>query len=670
MIAADKKVNKNASLSIPVLVDSAADESEIRAALDRIVLDSLPAVCMGLGVLFALIAVSNLLLLPETVPPLTAAMMAALAELTAVILLVMYGVLVRRPVSPAFAHPLAALIAGLVLVNILVNIYSTGDALQTLNLVLLIVGAGFLLLSPYWLAVLILFTISGWSLLVWTLDPSRVWQNYYISLLSAVVLSLIIHIARVRSQRAAELLRRENIRSRAELAEVLVSTEEAQRSLATSMAVGQRISSILDLDSLLNQVADLIQIRFGGSFVGIFLVDESQEWLAARAGTGEDGRRLVREGLRFPIGGEGLVSLAAQKRRPVWSADVALDPLCDRDSALPGARSELAMPLEIGLSLLGVLVIQSEEQDAFKVDDIPFLQTLADQVAIAIQNAQLYQKITSFNQELEDKVRQRTEDLEAAYHELERLDRTKSDFIGVASHELRTPLTVVHGYCQMLLDDPSVRQNPLHQQLVQGIYAGSQRLNEIVGSLLDTARIESRILQLHKGPVIIHSLIENVAGNLRKHIEERSQVLVLGNLKSLPTIQADPDALRKVFHNLLVNAVKYTPDGGAITIESQCFRSQEEGEASAVEIIVSDTGIGIDPSLHELIFSKFYQTGEVSMHSSSKMKFKGGGPGLGLAIARGIVEAHGGRIWVESPGHDEESLPGSRFHVVLPLRSG
>jgi signal transduction histidine kinase len=128
-------------------------------------------------------------------------------------------------------------------------------------------------------------------------------------------------------------------------------------------------------------------------------------------------------------------------------------------------------------------------------------------------------------------------------------------------------------------------------------------------------------------------------------------------------------ALQKVFYHLLINAIKYTPDGGKITISGR----QAEPNASdlprgGVEIIVSDTGIGIDSRFHELIFAKFYQTGELELHSSGKTKFKGGGPGLGLAIARGIVEAHHGRIWVESPGYDEVKCPGSQFHVILPLR--
>jgi signal transduction histidine kinase/putative methionine-R-sulfoxide reductase with GAF domain len=836
MIASETKLNQAASLQSELFSGSDINEAEVRSALNQVVKQNLPPVCMVLGVLYALLAVSHLLLLPKTVPPSTVALMAALAEVTALVLLIIYLVLTRWPISEKWAHPIGAFIALLVLGNSLINIYFTEDPLQTLTLVLLIIGAGFLFLSPYWLTVIILTTLSGWSAVVWALDPLRVWENYAIPLVSAILLALIIHIARIRSQRDTEILRRDNARRKTELEAVLTSTEAAQRYLATSMAIGQRITSILDLDILLNQVADLIKERFGGNYVGIFLIDDSQEYLVARAGTGEVGRRLVREGFRLKVGAEGIIGWVAEKRRPAWVDEVALDPRYYALESVNDTRSELALPLEMGMTLLGVLDMQSERPAAFKEDDVPFLQTMADQVAIAIQNAslfqveksrrrlaeilysvgralsgtlmleevlglilshmneivgydraavmlrldgeletaasrgfplvtqqqrisikaddvfqeisrtqrplhladvslradweqvedlpparawlgvplihsdevigmlsltreslspfspdeislsamfasqaaialhnaRLYEQITSFNQALEEKVGQRTEDLEAAYHELERLDKTKSDFIGVASHELRTPITVVHGYCQMLLDDPAIKQNTLHQQLVQGIMSGSTRLNEIVGSLLDTAKIDSRALQLHAVPVVMHTLIDHVSSGLKKAFDERQQKLVIGfeELRALPTIHADPDALRKVFYHLLVNAIKYTPDGGTITISSRVYSGGSDGsEMSAIEVIVRDTGIGIDPNLQELIFTKFYQTGEVAMHSSSKIKFKGGGPGLGLAIARGIVEAHSGRIWAESRGHDEENLPGSEFHVVLPVRN-
>jgi signal transduction histidine kinase len=123
-----------------------------------------------------------------------------------------------------------------------------------------------------------------------------------------------------------------------------------------------------------------------------------------------------------------------------------------------------------------------------------------------------------------------------------------------------------------------------------------------------------------------------------------------------------------VFYHLLSNAIKFTPDGGKINVSGQVLYTPEEQPVeSGVELVVSDTGIGIDPSMQEVIFTKFYQTGELALHSSGRTKFKGAGPGLGLAIAKGIVEAHSGRIWVESPEHDEIRCPGSQFYVFLPV---
>jgi signal transduction histidine kinase len=134
-------------------------------------------------------------------------------------------------------------------------------------------------------------------------------------------------------------------------------------------------------------------------------------------------------------------------------------------------------------------------------------------------------------------------------------------------------------------------------------------------------------------------------------------------------IEADTAGVRKVFYHLIVNAIKYTPDSGSVRVWGRPLELEGVRPGRGwVEIVISDTGIGIDPSAQELIFAKFYQTGEVASHSSGISKFKGGGPGLGLAITRGIIEAHGGRVWAESPGHDEVHCPGSHFHVVLPLQ--
>jgi signal transduction histidine kinase len=124
---------------------------------------------------------------------------------------------------------------------------------------------------------------------------------------------------------------------------------------------------------------------------------------------------------------------------------------------------------------------------------------------------------------------------------------------------------------------------------------------------------------------------------------------------------ADEERLYQALRNVVANAIKYTPDGGEIIVSGRKL-------PGFVEITVADTGIGIDPDDHIRIFEKFGRLGNVSLHSSGKMKFKGGGPGLGLPITRGILEAHGGAIWVESQVYDEEKCPGSIFHILLPVR--
>ena len=132
-------------------------------------------------------------------------------------------------------------------------------------------------------------------------------------------------------------------------------------------------------------------------------------------------------------------------------------------------------------------------------------------------------------------------------------------------------------------------------------------------------------------------------------------------MSPLPEIRADYGRLSQVFIGLLSNAIKYSPDGSKITISGRLAQGGE-----AVEVLVADTGIGVDLEQQDLVFEKFYRGENALFHSTDEVRFKGGGPGLGLAIARGIVVAHGGEIWVESPGRDEEICPGSTFHVRLP----
>jgi signal transduction histidine kinase len=264
--------------------------------------------------------------------------------------------------------------------------------------------------------------------------------------------------------------------------------------------------------------------------------------------------------------------------------------------------------------------------------------------------------------EMTARLQERTLELERKNQILRNIDKTKTNFIQISAHELRTPLTLIMGYSQMLEQD--TKDKPELLSLAQGILEGSERMTDIVDSMLDVSRIDSNTLFLRKTGLQIDLLIKKVNKNFEKALEERNLHMTVEGLADLPLVPADPDMLQKVFHHIIMNAIKFTPDGGSINVSGKYLNGSEPPQ---VEIAIRDTGIGIDPALHGLIFEKFNQTGDVLLHSSGKTKFKGGGPGLGLAIARGIVEAHGGKISVKSQGYNEALNPGSTFFVSLPV---
>jgi signal transduction histidine kinase len=262
-------------------------------------------------------------------------------------------------------------------------------------------------------------------------------------------------------------------------------------------------------------------------------------------------------------------------------------------------------------------------------------------------------------------LRKTNEDLRQAYRNLKLLDKAKADFISVVGHELRTPLTVLLGYTEMLKMSARLREDDDLGMLSEGIATSMGRLQGIIDNILDVSRLDSAVLEVRKVPSSIVVLIKEIEARFQAALEERRLHFKTDGLSKLPFIMADSDLLYKAFYQLIVNAIKYTPDGGEITVSGRVVQGKDGQDV--IEVVIADTGIGIDEEHHELIFEKFYQTGEVNLHSSGATKFKGGGPGLGLAIAKGAVAAHDGDVWVESPGYDEKKLPGSRFYVRLPL---
>jgi signal transduction histidine kinase len=253
--------------------------------------------------------------------------------------------------------------------------------------------------------------------------------------------------------------------------------------------------------------------------------------------------------------------------------------------------------------------------------------------------------------------------------QMDRLNRSKASFVQVAAHELKTPLTVLEGYANMLKADLPADKPHLGMYL-DGLNNGTRRLREIIADMVDAAMIDSQQFVITYQQLFPEKIVHLVASSLAEAYRERDVTLNIERFVFQEAIFGDPERLYQAFYKILINALKYTPDGGCVNISTILTRPGEISDeiAGFMNISVADAGIGINPEDLELIFERFSRTTEVALHSTSKTKFKGGGPGLGLPIARGIIEAHGGRIWAESAGCDERRCPGATFHVELPLR--
>lgn len=267
--------------------------------------------------------------------------------------------------------------------------------------------------------------------------------------------------------------------------------------------------------------------------------------------------------------------------------------------------------------------------------------------------------------------------------DLARLNRMKDSFLGLASHELKTPLTVIMGYAELITTDMSDRLDKTVLEMVQNISNAALRLDSIVKDLVDISMIDEQRVRLKFEELDINSLVDSAVNELSFFFSMRHQKIQVQLDSTIPGIKGDRIRLMQLLSNVLGNAIKFTPDGGTISVSTSAkylLRGIQPAPDHPpltvdpgrnhhlyVQITVSDTGIGIDRDDQVRIFEKFYEAGNIEEHSSGKIAFKAKGAGLGLAIAKGIVQMHGGDIWVESPGHNPEEFPGSTFNIILPV---
>jgi len=265
--------------------------------------------------------------------------------------------------------------------------------------------------------------------------------------------------------------------------------------------------------------------------------------------------------------------------------------------------------------------------------------------------------------EMETRVAHISSEMEKVQKRMERVDRSKSAFISVAAHELKTPITLIEGYASMMDDLMQQGRATSLDGLLAGMNTGIERLRSIVDDMIDVSMIDNELLQLNFQPIQVSQMLSALSLEMEPVLQTRKLTIDIREFDgSKEWIYIDPTRITQALRNVIHNAIKYTPDGGRIMVDGRRL-------SGFIEVTIADTGIGISAEDQTTIFEKFGQLGRVDLHSSGKTKFKGGGPGLGLPIARGILEAHGGSIWVQSEGHDEIRNPGSTFHILIPARA-
>ena len=347
-----------------------------------------------------------------------------------------------------------------------------------------------------------------------------------------------------------------------------------------------------------------------------------------------------------------LVNQSITTGDPAWMDPILLD----------WAKSSTETDLEQGLYQVSFLInhmialtIQVARDRLTKQEALDFLAAVIPIYTYGLGVVARY--------EMENRVAHISNEMAKVQKQMERVDRSKSAFISVAAHELKTPITLIEGYSAMMQDIIQENKGANLDSLLSGMTTGVVRLRAIVDDMIDVSMIDNDLLKLNFQPMQVSQMTEKLHFEVEQALKARNLTMVRKDFPgNKDWIYVDPTRIQQALGNIINNAIKYTPDGGTITIDGRTL-------PGFIEVTITDTGIGISPENQTAIFEKFGQLGRVELHSSGKTKFKGGGPGLGLPIAKGILQAHGGSLWVESPGHDESTCPGSTFHMLIPART-
>ncbi|MEM8857092.1 MAG: GAF domain-containing sensor histidine kinase [Chloroflexota bacterium] len=423
----------------------------------------------------------------------------------------------------------------------------------------------------------------------------------------------------------------EQVSSALDNARLITQTQRRAVELQAVADLSARTSTILQSSNLLEEVVNLTQQRFNLYHINLYLLDKDSRTLRLAAASGEIGKQLVEEDWSIDVFTQSsLAGAVVRSRQGLISADVTLDPNFLKNPYLPETRSELTVPMIAGDKVLGVLSLQSETPNAFTEEDKQVHLTLATQIGIALQNATLFE-----------------EQIETA-EQLRELDKLKTQFLANMSHELRTPLNSIIGFADVLLEGIDGDLNDRMIEDVTLIRDGGRHLRNLIGDILDQAKIEAGMMELSYSTFQVERIAHEVIAQISSMVRTKPIEIKIDIENAPELIEADRTRVIQILFNLLSNAVKFTDEG-----EINLIMRQEE---SFLLTSVSDTGEGISKEDQKVIFEQFQQVGTMQNR-------KEGGTGLGLPISKNLVELHGGEISVESQlGH------GTTFSFTIPLK--
>jgi signal transduction histidine kinase len=416
-------------------------------------------------------------------------------------------------------------------------------------------------------------------------------------------------------------------------------TDALDRQTATSEILRAISTSPTDLQPVFETIVRSAVRLCGASHGGVYRVDGELVHSVAHEGFTPEQLQAWRQSWPKPIGASTLVGLAISTRRLIRIADVEtasesmnLAPAILSNLRARRSRSIVTVPMLRPDGVIGAISIARPDVDGFSDQDVELLKTFADQAVIAIENARLFRE------------------LEVANRELQAASQHKSEFLANMSHELRTPLNAVIGFSEVLAEGMFGELNDKQEEYARDIHASGQHLLSLINDILDLSKIEAGRMELELTEFHLPTAIGNALILVRERAGRRGLAVQARIDERLGRIQADERKIRQVVLNLLSNAIKFTPGGGRIEVEA---RPRE----NAVEIAVTDTGIGIAAEDQEAVFEEFRQVGRSDKRAE--------GTGLGLTLCRKFIELHGGKIWVNSTVGR-----GSTFTFTIPVRHG